>query len=356
MTIQGRCGGPGFRSGIRRGPRPRLRRCSLAALAGLAMVGGLPESAQATEGGASLYVPGFRGPLAGLVPPPGFYFESDFYTYSGKLSGGRQVQIGGAVLANIKVEARADFLTGTWVTPMEVFGGNLAFGVSVPFGIPRVSAGALIAAPRLGRAFSFSQRDATLNFGDPIAVGMVGWHSGKFHWATGVSVSIPAGAYEEGELSNLAFNRWIGDVYAALTYLDPELGLDISGAIGFEINGVNNATDYRSGNAFHIDLAISKNLTKEFSIGALAAYYQQVTGDSGEGDRIGPFKGRVAAIGATAAYNFTVAGTPVSTRIKVLREVDVENRPQGTIGLFTVAFPLGVPAAPEAAKPVVAKY
>lgn len=60
----------------------------------------------------------------------------------------------------------------------------------------------------------------------------------------------------------------------------------------------------------------------------LAGYYDQVSGDSGAGNRIGPFKGRVTAVGATAAYNDTVAGTPVTTRLKVLREVYVENRPK----------------------------
>ena len=63
--------------------------------------------------------------------------------------------------------------------------------------------------------------------------------------------------------------------------------------------------------------------------------------DGGAGNRIGPFKGRVTAVGATAGYDFSVAGTPVPARIKVLREVDVENRPQGTIGLFSVGFPSG---------------
>jgi hypothetical protein len=61
-------------------------------------------------------------------------------------------------------------------------------------------------------------------------------------------------------------------------------------------------------------------------------------------------------VGATAGYDFTVAGTPVSARIKVLREVDVENRAQGTIGLLSVGFPLGGPAAPSDARPVTAKY
>lgn len=159
-----------------------------------------------------------------------------------------------------------------------------------------------------------------------------------------------------GELSNLAFNRWIGDISGAFTWLDPELGLDISGAIGFEINGENLYTDYDSGNAFHADLSITKNLTKEFSIGLLAGYHDQVSSDGGTGNRIGPFKGRVTAVGASAGYNFTVAGTPITTRIRVLREVDVENRPQGTMGLFTLAFSLGGRAVRASPQPVRARY
>ena len=329
----------------------------LASVLTLGLVSGaFAAGAQATEGGASLYLPGLRGPGAGIVPPPGFYFSNDFFAYSGELSGARRIQIGGAVLADVKTEVRANFLTATWVTPLDIAGGRVAFGVSLPLGVPRVSAGVLIEAPRLGRTFAFSQRDASFVLGDPVATGLVGWDAGKFHWSVGASVNVPAGGYEEGELSNLAFNRWIGDVFAAATWLDPELGLDLSGAVGFEFNGENPDTDYRSGNAFHVDVSIGKHLTKEFSVGLLAGYYDQISNDGGEGNRIGPFKGRVTAVGATAGYDFSVAGTPVSTLIKVLREVDVENRAQGTVGLFTVAFPLGEPAAPEAAKPIVAKY
>jgi hypothetical protein len=40
----------------------------------------------------------------------------------------------------------------------------------------------------------------------------------------------------------------------------------------------------------------------------------------------------------------------------VLREVETENRFHGTIGLFTVSFPLGGQAHPDAARPVTAKY
>lgn len=315
------------------------------------------NTAKATESGASLYVPGFRGPLAGIVPPPGLYFENDFYSYSGRISATTPTQFGGAVLSNVKVEARVNFITPTWVTPFEILGGNLGFALTLPFGTPRISAGAIIAAPRLGRAFGIKQRDATFNIGDPVLSSFVGWHSGNFHWQVGGALNIPAGAYQDGQLSNVALNRWIGDIYAAGTWLDPKIGLDISGSVGFEINGTNNDTDYKSGNAVHADLAISQYLSKEFSIGVVAAHYQQITADGGAGDSLGPYKGRVTAVGGTVSYTFNVAGTPVSTRLKVLREVDVENRPRGTIALISLGFPLGhAPAAAPPPEPKIVKH
>jgi hypothetical protein len=334
-------------------------RRSTVALGALSLTCGLAAlPAAATEGGVGLYVPGLRGPLAGVVPPPGFYFNNDAYYYYGELPGARRLQIGGAVVSNVKQRSYVDFVTPIWVTPLEVLGGHLAFSVSLPFGAPYVSAGALIVAPRFDRAFRFKQRDQDFNFGDPVVGSFIGWHSGNFHWQAGVSVSIPAGGYEPGELSNVALNRWIGDIYGALTYLDPELGLDISGTVGFEINGENPDTDYDSGNAFHADLAISKNLTKELSVGVLASHYHQVSDDSGEGNRVGPNRGRVTAVGGTIGYNFTVGQTPVSTRIKVMREVETENRFRGTIGLFTVSFPLGgqAHAATAEPQPIRARY
>lgn len=185
-----------------------MRRHHLASILALGISSSLLSgTAQSIEGGASLYLPGFRAPLSGVVPPPGFYFSNDFYTYSGELSGGRRIQIGGAVLADIEIEARADFLTATWITPLEILGGRLGFGVSLPFGVLRVSAGILIEAPRLGRTSEFSNRDASFVLGAPVVASLIGWDAGKFYWSVGATMSVLAGGYEEGELFSLAFNR-----------------------------------------------------------------------------------------------------------------------------------------------------
>jgi len=40
-------------------------------------------------------------------------------------------------------------------------------------------------------------------------------------------------------------------------------------------------------------------------MGLIGYYYQQITGDSGLGAKLGPFKGRVVALGGTMAYTST---------------------------------------------------
>lgn len=48
----------------------------------------LPQIANATEGGGSLYVPGLHGPMAGFTPPPAFYLANDILVYSGDFRAG----------------------------------------------------------------------------------------------------------------------------------------------------------------------------------------------------------------------------------------------------------------------------
>ncbi|WP_238314096.1 SphA family protein [Methylobacterium crusticola] len=290
-------------------------------------------------------------PNGGILPPPGTYFDSTTYFYNARIGGGRSTQLGGNVIADAKVNLVADFVTGLWVVPTPILGGNVAFGLVLPFGEPAVQAGVLLNGPlinqALGRPVGASVRDATFNAGDPILSSSIGWHAGNWHWKLASALSIPAGAYEPGQLSNVALNRYVGDFSAGLSYLDPTLGMDLSVVAGLTLNGRNPATRYETGDEFHLDVSATKYLTRELSVGVIASHYQQITGDSGTGARLGPFKGRVTAVGGTIGLTVPVGEIPVSARVKVLREVEVENRFQGTIGFLQVSFPLGVPPTPS---------
>lgn len=318
---------------------------------------GVPREAQAAEAAQGVYLLGNRGPLAGVTPPPGFYFESETYFYQGNLGGNRTFQSGGVVAANVKLDVSATFMTPVWVTPVEILGGNLGFSVTIPFGTPNVSAGAVFSSPRIDRIVSGRERDAISNVGDIYLASFVGWHSGNLHWSTTILGVVPSGSYENGQLSNISLNRPALDLSAALTYLDPVLGYELSVVPGVTFNWINPATQYLTGTEFHLEWSASKYLSQQFSIGIVGYFYDQLTGDSGRGDRIGPFKGRVTALGGQIGYTFKVGEIPLSTNVRVLREFDVTNRFEGTATYLTISAPLWVaPGAPVAeAKPVMTK-
>jgi len=91
--------------------------------------------------------------------------------------------------------------------------------------------------------------------------------------------------------------------------------------------------NYCTGTEFHVEGAISKSLGKDFSIGPAGYFYDQISGGSGAGDKLGPFEGHVAGLGGAIGYNFIVGKTPVSASIKVYREFNVQNRLEGTCRL-----------------------
>jgi hypothetical protein len=70
------------------------------------------------------------------------------------------------------------------------------------------------------------------------------------------------------------------------------------------------------------------------------AYYQ-LTGDSGSGDSLGPFKSRVAAIGPEIGYQFTVAGQQWVANPRAYSEFTACNRYEG----YTVFATLNIPLA-----------
>ncbi len=127
-----------------------------------------------------------------------------------------------------------------------------------------------------------------------------------------------------------------------MTWLDQARGVELSAAAGFTFNAENPDTDYKTGTEFHFEAAAVQNFSKSFGIGINGYYYDQVTGDSGAGARLGDFEGRVAALGPVVNINFELCKIPVSTSLKYFHEFDVENRLEGDSGFLTVTMPLSV--------------
>ena len=313
-----------------------LKRLGLAA----ALSGACASGAMAAEGGAGFYLLGSKGPAAAITPPPGVFFQNDIYIYSGDLGGNRALPTGGRLAVGVQGDAVIELPTVLWVLPEDILGGHLGLSATLPIGWKKTSADATLAGP-LGGTGSASISDSVFTVGDPIASAFLGWEAGNFHWQLGTLVNIPIGDYQDGEISNIAFHHWGADVFAAGTWLDPNIGLDLSAVLGMTFNAENPATDYRTGNEFHFEWAAVQHFNEQFDAGLVGYYYDQVTGDSGDGAN-GPFKGRAAAIGATIGWNFKAGDVPISARIKYFHEFAVENRAEGDAVFLTISMPLSV--------------
>ena len=318
---------------IRLGRRASACWCGRILIGLCLMTATAPRPADAAEKGTSFYLLGSRGPQAGMTPPEGLFFQNDTYFYSGDASRSIDIPIAGETVAGAEVTAVLDLASFLWVTPVDILGGDLALVATIPFGWQEVE----------GSIGPASLDDDIFTFGDPVLGTFVGWHANNFHWQTGVTVNVPIGDYREGSLANISFNRWAADVYGAATWFDPEIGLDLSSALGITFNGENPKTDYRTGTEFHWEWAITQNITDRFSAGLAGYYLDQISGDSGSGARLGDFEGRVAAIGATVGYTFQVGIVPIAARLKFFHEFDVTNRLKADTAFLTVAMPLWVP-------------
>ena len=296
---------------------------------------------EAAENGTSFFLGGTKGPLAGMTPPPGVFVSNNFYFYSGSAGKNIEFPIDGFLVAGVDAELFLDIPTALWVTDSGILDGRFALAFTAPFGSLDMDAAATLTTPH--GPLGLAAHDSVTTFADPILTSFMGWDSGNFHWQTGVSVNLPIGDYQKGELANIAFHHWAADFFVAATWLDPKIGLDVSGAMGVIFNGENPATDYTTGDEFHADLAVPQYFSKDFSIGIAGYYYDQFTGDSGDGAKLGDFEGRVAAIGPVIGYNFQVGKLPVTSSLRYYHEFDVENRLEGDTALLSFAMPLWVP-------------
>src|SRR5215467_3677180 len=104
---------------------------------------------EAAENATNFYILGLKTTMAGVTPPPGIYLTDINYFYGGSASGDAAVGIALRRLANpnlpprqftlnadINLDADAELTAPLllWVAPEKVLGGNVGFGVIVPYG------------------------------------------------------------------------------------------------------------------------------------------------------------------------------------------------------------------------------
>jgi hypothetical protein len=323
----------------------------LASSAGCAVLAACAVSAgqaAASEAGTNVYLLGTGGPESAIMPPlKGVYFDDQTYYYNGAAGASKQFQIGGLVVAGVHASVLANFPAVAWVPTTNLIGGTLSVGGVLPFGEPQVNVDAVLTGPK-GRTFSLSRNDSAWLLGDPLATAALGWKWGDYHLQLAELFNIPVGQYRVGRLANIAFHRFAADTSLAGTWHDDASGWDVSAKAGITANGENPATDYDTGAEAHLELSMEKIVSKAFSVGLLAYRFNQITADSGDGNRVGDFEGRENGVGLTAAWNFKLGEKPAVLRLRGFQEFDSAHKLQGNSAFVELSFPLKMKMPPRA--------
>ena len=251
------------------------------------------QPASAAEAATRIYLLGSKTAMAGFVPPPGTYVQSLTYYYKGDTAD--LIAFADRLTVGLDASALLDLGVITWIAP---FRRVRAYG--------RKEAEANLELSLLRAPIDLDVKDSETAFADIVGSAIIGWHAGNWHWNFNALVNAPTGFWQRRRLTNIGFNRWAFDASAAVTWLAPKSGIEVSGSAGLTFILENPANDYQTGTESHLEFALMRHIGKDFSFGLAGYHSQQITSDSGAGARLGDFKGRVSAVGPMLTYSVTV--------------------------------------------------
>jgi hypothetical protein len=304
-----------------------------------------PQAARADEGGVSFWVPGLFGSLAAAPGQPGFGLASIAYHTS--VSGGRDLFFrGGRFVVGLDADAELLFVIPSYTFASPVLGGQLSLSMLSAFGNMRVGIDATLTGP-LGNTISGSFSDSVTGFGDLYPMATLKWNHGVHNFMTYITGDIPVGDYNPNRLANIGIGHAAFDGGLGYTYFDPTKGHEFSAVAGLTYNFTNPDTQVQNGLDWHLDWGASQFLSKQLLVGLVGYAYQQLTCDSGSGNRVGCFESRVFSVGPQIGYIIPLGEWQGYLNLKGYGEFGHENRPEGWNVWLTFALsPAGAPPPP----------
>jgi hypothetical protein len=191
----------------------------------------------------------------------------------------------------------------------------------------------------LGRV---SRTDSVTDIGDiSLIPAMLAWKAGSWQFNTLLTVYAPTGDYEVGRLANAGLNYWTFEPTIGVNYSNEKTGFNMALYTGITINTENEDTNYKTGSVLHTEASITQLLPLGkgyIGVGANAFLYEQVTGDSGEGARLGDFKGRSIGAGPALSYILPMGENTLAAEVKWIPEHDTRKRLEGDAIWVKIAF------------------
>jgi hypothetical protein len=329
----------------------------------------MADDVLADEGGVSFWLPGLFGSLAAAPQQPGWQFAAiNYYTNvsaSGTIAAAREVTIGRLsatvnVNANVNLHAQADLalLIPSYVFATPVFGGQFAVSMMAVAGTNHVNLDGTITAG-VGN-FTVTRQgsigDTADGFGDLYPSATLRWNSGVNNFMIYGTGDIPVGRYSSTQLANIGIGHGAADGGVGYTYFDPQKGQEFSFVTGLTYNLNNTSTNYQNGVDWHLDWGASQFLSKQFFVGAVGYFYDQLTADSGSAPILGPIESRVIGVGPQVGFILPAGSSQMFLGLKGYGEFDGHDRPSGWNAWVTLSFsPAAAPSQAAQSSPIITK-
>ena len=318
-----------------------------ACLAGITVLSAIalaPTAVRADAGGIGFWLPGGMGSLAAVPGQPGWSLTTIYLHVGANAGAGKELQQNASIVTGLHARADAIGVLPTYTFATPVLGGQLTIGALGVPGNVGLGINGTLTGPR-GNQLSGGVSDNRTTLADVYYLGTLKWNQGVNNYMWYMLGNIPSGTYDSNRLANLSIGYVAVDSGFGYTYLNPATGNEFSAVAGLTYSGTNSALQYQNGIDFHVDWAMSKFIGKSVHVGIAGYVYQQVTGDSGAGAKLGDFKGHATGIGPQIGFFFP-AGEGYTGYLNVRGYADIvtENRSKSTTFMVTLGL---TPSAPE---------
>jgi hypothetical protein len=313
-----------------------------------------PQRASADEGGISFWLPGLFGSLAAAPGVPGWAWSTVYIHTDVAAGAGQQFPRGGRLDVGIAGKGDLAAFGPTYIFASPVLGGQASVSLLGVAGRSEASAALSLTGP-LGNTIALNRTQELTSYGDVLPQVSLKWNQGVHNFMVYGTGDIPVGDYDPNRLANLGLGHGAIDGGAGYTYFNPQTGNEFSAVAGLTYNFKNTSTQYQNGIDFHVDWGASHFVTRQWQLGLVGYYFQQVTDDFGAPASLGGFRSRVAGLGPQIGYIFPLGDKQGYLNLKGYKEFAAENRPEGWNLWLTFAISNAAPEPTAPTKPMYRK-
>ena len=292
--------------------------------------------AEAGEGGVSHTAPGAMATLSDLPGTSAAWFLKPMYlNYHGSVSA--LIPTAAGLAGNVSATTNTVALAGGRTFETTILGGaHYTFAVALPYMWVDITADVLTS----GR--SVTRHNEVSGLGDLTMLPMMlAWKIGDWQFDAILPIYAPTGNYQKGRLGNTGLNYWTFDPMVGVVYSHKASGFNAMLHAGYAMNTENPDTEYHSGSMLHLEGVIQQFIpvgSGFLNFGVEGFYFDQLTGDSGDGATLGDFKGRTVGVGPVLGYVQPLGNQSLVVELKWLTELETKKRLEGDFIWLKVVY------------------